>query len=203
MRIDSRGFKRCPSCKIEYENPFEAFDKDRSKVDGLCGECKKCLHGRNNKYTQTHKTEKRDYMQRYNQEHLEENREYTQEYDLEHREDKRDYMREYHRANPQVSRAFIQRRRALKRERDDGTVTSSVVKQMLDECGRRCMNTECGATSHLSIDHIVALDGPSKGWHTVGNIQILCRSCNSLKGTKTIDYRPSNWPWLTREGSTP
>jgi 5-methylcytosine-specific restriction endonuclease McrA len=70
-----------------------------------------------------------------------------------------------------------------------------MLRNMLEECGSVCMRPGCGAVEHLTIDHIVALEGPDKGWHTSTNIQILCRSCNSSKGTRTVDYRPRDWSW--------
>lgn len=46
--------------------------------------------------------------------------------------------------------------------------------------GYRCM--ACGATDDLSVDHIIA---ESKGGPTtLDNLQTLCRSCNSRKGTR-------------------
>lgn len=51
--------------------------------------------------------------------------------------------------------------------------------------GYRCV--ACGAGGELTKDHIRPR---SKGGRdTPRNVQPLCRSCNSKKGTRTIDYR--------------
>lgn len=46
----------------------------------------------------------------------------------------------------------------------------------------RCFT--CGTEDELTIDHIIPLS--RGGNHGIGNLQILCKSCNSRKGAKTI-----------------
>lgn len=46
--------------------------------------------------------------------------------------------------------------------------------------GRVC--AECGATENLSIDHIVAV--ARGGSDALDNLRVLCRPCNSRKGTR-------------------
>ncbi len=48
----------------------------------------------------------------------------------------------------------------------------------------------CGSTDHLSMDHIVPV--ALGGKHSFSNAQVLCKSCNSWKHTKIIDYRKKN-----------
>jgi 5-methylcytosine-specific restriction endonuclease McrA len=163
--IDSNGHKRCSECKKKYKKPFESFSKSSNTKDGLDYICKKCDRERHQNYYQKHKEEIHDYRQ------------------------------EYVSANPHIAVAGNQKRRASKLERSNGTVTSSILKDMLRACDWTCMNPECKSSEHLTVDHVIALEGPSKGWHTTSNIQILCRSCNSAKGIRTIDYRPQDWPW--------
>jgi len=52
-------------------------------------------------------------------------------------------------------------------------------------CGNRCLC--CGKRSSLTKDHIVPIS--RGGTDGIDNIQPLCRSCNSRKFDKTIDYR--------------
>lgn len=57
-------------------------------------------------------------------------------------------------------------------------IPPAVRRVVYDRDGHRCLR--CGSTEHLSLDHIVPWSrcGPD----TVGNLQTLCRSCNSKKG---------------------
>ncbi len=53
--------------------------------------------------------------------------------------------------------------------------------------GGRCLR--CHAQAKLTVDHIVPVS--RGGSSDISNLQPLCAKCNSIKHTKTIDYRPS------------
>lgn len=59
-------------------------------------------------------------------------------------------------------------------------IPANIRRAVLERDGHRCVR--CGATEHLSLDHIhPQLYG---GRHTMDNLQVLCRSCNSSKGAR-------------------
>ena len=65
-----------------------------------------------------------------------------------------------------------------------GFVTNEIREHIHDRDQFRCLC--CGAKNNLTIDHIVPI---SKGGKTAPeNLQTLCRSCNSSKQQKEIDY---------------
>lgn len=59
--------------------------------------------------------------------------------------------------------------------------------KVFDLHGNQCL--ACKSYDDICIDHVVPLS--AGGLNHVENMQPLCRSCNSVKGVKTIDYRPS------------
>jgi len=62
-----------------------------------------------------------------------------------------------------------------------------LIKQLANyECMAGC-DKEINKSNPLCVDHINPLvDG---GRNDIFNLQILCKSCNSSKGTKSTDYR--------------
>lgn len=58
------------------------------------------------------------------------------------------------------------------------------VKQAVKKRDRKCLC--CGATKGLQVDHIQARY--VGGAHALENLQTLCRTCNRLKGTRTMNF---------------
>ncbi len=76
------------------------------------------------------------------------------------------------------------RRRALSANAI-GSYTPVEFRLLCARFGNRCLC--CGKKTKLTADHVLPL---SKGdSDTIDNLQPLCRSCNSKKSTKHIDYR--------------
>lgn len=67
-----------------------------------------------------------------------------------------------------------------------GTITGQEWIEVKNYYGNKCLS--CGRSDiSIAMDHIVPLS--IGGTNTKDNVQPLCKSCNSRKGTKTIDYR--------------
>lgn len=59
-------------------------------------------------------------------------------------------------------------------------ISKKLRKAVYERDHYRCV--ECGATAHLSLDHIIPWS--LGGEDTMENLQTMCRSCNSRKGNK-------------------
>lgn len=55
-----------------------------------------------------------------------------------------------------------------------------VRKKIFKKCKHKCVR--CDSVSDLTIDHIISVK--NNGDNTLDNLQILCRSCNSKKGSR-------------------
>jgi len=65
------------------------------------------------------------------------------------------------------------------------SITKEDWTTLLKNFGDKCLS--CGSKDNLTKDHVIPLSkGGSMG---IENIQPLCRSCNSIKGDKSTDYR--------------
>lgn len=74
-----------------------------------------------------------------------------------------------------------------------GSYTRSEWRRLCDYYEHRCVC--CGGKfQSLTVDHVIPLS--KGGTNYIQNIQPLCRSCNSRKHDKDIDYRPSLPDWF-------
>jgi 5-methylcytosine-specific restriction endonuclease McrA len=87
-----------------------------------------------------------------------------------------------------VKRLWYSRNRRAKIDASDETITTKDWIDICERWGNKCLC--CGKPGNyltLTLDHVFPLiDG---GQHKKNNIQPLCKSCNSRKGAKYIDYR--------------
>lgn len=91
-------------------------------------------------------------------------------------------------SHPEVVNATSHRHRTRKTEAD-GSYTAAEWKALVEHYGGKCLC--CGRDNiKLSADHVIPV--AKGGSSNIDNIQPLCKSCNSRKGDKTINYRPDS-----------
>jgi len=107
------------------------------------------------------------------------------EYYAAHAEQSRERNHQWRAANSERMRALHQKRRA-KKKGNGGSFTAEEWLALCAKYGNQCI----GPGPHggpLCRDHVIPLKLGGLG--NIGNIQPLCKRCNSRKGTRTIDYR--------------
>lgn len=176
--------KRCSKCGETRD--IREFSKNKRNKDGYQAWCKLCRSGEYRKY---YRKNKHRLLERF-KEYFKKNSEYKKEYDRQHHlnnsEKYRKYSKKYQKENPEKRRALYRERRARLNGAVGGHFTEKEWQQLLDKYGHKCLC--CGATDKkLERDHVIPLGPPHSD--EISNIQPLCRTCNTRKGRKVIDYR--------------
>ncbi len=65
------------------------------------------------------------------------------------------------------------------------TSKKEIKEYVFNKYGKKCLC--CKSIENISIDHIIPVN--KGGTNCIENLQPLCKSCNSRKGTNIIDYR--------------
>lgn len=127
--------------------------------------------------------QKREYRSR-NRERI---REQWRAYRAANLDKKKSYHRQWQRANPDKIAIYTHRRRAWKRGAA-GDFTAQEWMNLKAAYGFRCLR--CGLHEPdvtLTADHVIPLS--QGGSNDIGNIQPLCKTCNTQKHTDATDYR--------------
>lgn len=199
--METDGTKTCNTCK--NEKPYSAYSKDRKLPGGIKHKCKECCKAHFAGWYSANAEEQREKAKEYrdqnHEKELERYRRYQQENpdkvrekNAKWRESNREWynlrQREYRADNPEKFADYDRNGQIKKRElkqNAEGSFTSKEWEELCIKFDYRCAC--CKQEKPLTVDHIVPLS--CGGSDYISNIQPLCRSCNSFKRNKTIDYR--------------
>ena len=171
--------KICRTCK--KERTVEDFYKLKDALDGRYSDYKVCYCRETGIYSRLHSKEVKAYHKIYDMTHKEEDRLYRKLHSKEIRKRTDDWLCNH----PDKDKIYGAKRSALKRNAP-GHFTSQEWIDLCDKYGNICLC--CRKKKKLTVDHIVPLS--KGGSNYILNIQPLCKHCNCVKGTQTIDYRP-------------
>lgn len=159
--------KECRKCG--EVKPAAEFNKDSHRTDGLYAYCKVCKSENDRAYREKNKEKISAKDKKYraaNKEKL--------------KETKRKWLAK----NMDKRRATALR--YARRKRGGGEMVSEEeMKELFRMFGNACAC--CGSEDALEADHIIPLK--KGGRNIIGNLQILCRSCNAKKHVETRDFR--------------
>lgn len=202
----SRSTSKCTRCLEKLRQQKNEWAKTHREI----------LSAKQKKYYQENKPKCIEYSREYIKAHPEKAKKYHSrhyqshkaehaEYQKARREKYNAYNRKYYNANLEKvktskHKTYLKRKgQALQEWRNyrarkqnaEGKFTKAEWEQTKDKYGNRCLC--CGSTESLTADHIVPLK--LGGTNYISNIQPLCKSCNSRKGAKVMDYRPQGQIW--------
>ena len=161
--------KLCKGCRTE--KALSEFYKHSQTADGYPNYCKVCrrAYQGSRPHEAVAEIERRRNQKRARKAHLARN------------------LKRWRRKNPAKTAVQRDRRRAL----ELGAECSYSAEEFLALCenyGSICLCCRSGDRP-LTPDHVVSLSRGES--NSIDNIQPLCRSCNSRKNAKTIDFRPA------------
>lgn len=190
----------CKKCGVE--KPMEAFHKNDTYKSGRASTCIECRHALDKilrqteeykagklAYARTEKARAAKRRYRISEAGKEVQRRGNQKYNetekgkaANERKQKKYARTERGKAK---SRAMCAKRRALKLGVTVEPVNESAIYEKFDN-----MCVYCGSREDLGLDHVVALTRGGK--HSMDNLVVACRSCNSSKGNSRLDV------WLAK-----
>jgi hypothetical protein len=173
--------KACKDCGLE--KPLSEYHKNKNRKDGVTIVCKPCAIQRS-KVWQTANPERVRAVGRKNYaKNLEQSRakrrERVNRWYQNHKEEARLRARTYAKNNPEMKRISEAKRRV---EKLGNGVFVILPKEMNKLLSSNC--SQCGTNKAITLDHLIPIS--RGGRHSIGNLQSLCRSCNSSKNSKTI-----------------
>jgi 5-methylcytosine-specific restriction endonuclease McrA len=129
----------------------------------------------------------REYHKNYYRKNRENCKLASETWKQEHPEKEKEYGRRRYKEHPEESKAAYHKRRA-RILGNGGFFTAEEWVALCSRYGNRCLC--CGRKRKLTADHVVPIT--KGGTSNIDNIQPLCKSCNSRKNNRTIDYRKLN-----------
>lgn len=156
--------KRCPAC--EQVKCHRAFDRSLLRLDGLQPYCRRMYQERN--------------REKY--------REQSRVYHEAKREKHNEQMNTYRRNNLEAF-AVREANRHARKKSAEGSFTQHEWHNLCAYYDFTCLR--CGRQEpdiELTVDHVISLS--KGGRNSIENLQPLCRTCNTSKHARAIDYRP-------------
>lgn len=174
--------KHCPRCGLtKNRSEFHARGRNR---DGKALWCKSCSKEYKQQWYLSVRDEYLVKFSEYRKKNIEYFRTYDRAYYIQHKEHMNEQARKWVRANRDAHLVHWHARRARERQAE-GRYTAKEWRSLCEWFGNYCLR--CGAHSLLTVDHVIPLT--KGGANHIGNLQPLCKQCNSIKREQIADYR--------------
>lgn len=184
--MDTIITKKCTKCGVEKF--ITEFYRNSTHRGGYASECKSCTLKYCSEYQRNHKADVNERARKRYAKNPKKYRKQSSEWYKAHPDVRKEVVKKSERKHPRPSdknSIYCNNRRA-RRINAEGNFTLDEWKNLCDKYKNKCLC--CGRDDvKLSPDHVVPLFLNGTNW--ISNIQPLCRSCNSKKGIKIIDYR--------------
>lgn len=182
--------KTCNKCKVD--KPISEFGELASSRDGYKYRCDACVREHLDvrvRYSKSYRENNSEKVAESSRVYRERNRKKLNAASIRWNRDnivrRRETQLEWHTSNPDKYSEYSNRRRARKLENGVYDVRQKFLRRLYTS---PCIL--CGAMDGVTADHIIPI--ARGGTHSEGNLQPLCKSCNSSKGAKLmVEFRQS------------
>lgn len=183
----SNGRRRCIECARLYHKEWYEANKEEEKKRVKNWRLSNLDKDReiHRKYRQSNKDNEQRRIQRWGKSNPERMGAIKRKSKAKNYEHSAAVNREWQRANPDKMAASYHKRQA-KKKINGGSFTAQEWRELCNRYGGKCLR--CGRSDvKLTVDHVLPID--LGGSSDIGNIQPLCKSCNSWKSRRHIDFR--------------
>ena len=174
-----------PAKRKAYQKEYRAANKDKTYKEHRKkwrAENKDKLAANTKRYVAKNKEKVEAYRKDYYAKNKENFSAHNKEYRAANKEAAAEYNKNYAKKNKDKYAVYKSRRRAKKKGNGIFIVSEKFMKNLYNS---PCVS--CGASEAIEADHIIPI--VKGGRHSEGNLQPLCKSCNSTKGPKLwIDF---------------
>lgn len=166
--------KFCGKCSQTL--PLASFSVDNGRKDGRSNYCKTCRQAISREYLEKNRDKVLRIKAKHRKLHAEKIKQYNAEYRSRNRKRAAENARRWAKSNPE-KRAKIKTAYRARKHSETFYILDREIKHL-----KASPCAVCGSQGPVDIDHIVPLS--KGGRHSVGNLQPLCRSCNTSKSDK-------------------
>ena len=188
--------KTCTKCQIE--KPFSLFSRYSAKKDVLRSQCKDCCFETTKIWKEKNRHRHATHSKTWRSKNVERHAQYSRNWYLDNRKRALDRERLRYKSNSDHIKKNVKIWRLNNKLRVDeyghrrrAAKLNNGVFLVIDKELQRFANSTCvvcGSDKEITLDHIIPIS--RGGRHSVGNLQPLCRSCNSSKQDKfMVEWR--------------
>lgn len=171
--------QKCSVCK--EVKPLDYFHKQSSRKIGVMSRCKICNSKRAKQWNEENKERskhlRREAYKKFSQEQRKQKLKNNREYYKRNSQKMNDRGKKYRKENPWQKINSEGRRRARKQNNGVYIILPKEINKIYSS---PCI--QCGSKDNITLDHIIPISRGGK--HSIGNLQALCKSCNSSKGSR-------------------
>lgn len=171
----------CSVCK--ESKALSEFHANKNRPNGRTVTCKSCAGIRSKTWAKENRSRVNECYRKNYALNLEDSRrkrrERVRKWETNNPEKKKEAQRNYHLNHPEKRRLAEHKRRTVKEANGVFYILEKEIKSLLST---PCAN--CGTLDNITLDHVIPIS--RGGRHSFGNLQALCKSCNSSKNNRTI-----------------